>query len=72
MDSEFALPIFSHPDSSLFHLIVGFHYMLKHYGDWVRPVQLRCQYSTVQCVIQLHETFSHVNRVWGMDTSRSI
>ena len=55
MDSEFALPIFSHPDSSTFHLFVGFHYTLKQYGDWVRPVQLRCQYSTVQCIIQLHE-----------------
>ena len=57
MDSKFALPIFSHLDSSLFHLIVGFHYTLKHYGDWVRPVQLRCNYSTVKCIIELHEIF---------------
>ena len=55
MDSEFALPIFSHPDSSTFHLFVGFHYTLKQYGGWIRPVQLRCHYSTVQCIIELHE-----------------
>ena len=57
MDSEFALPIFSHPDSSTFHLFVGFHYTLKQYGEWIRPIQLRCHYSTVKCVIQLHEIF---------------
>ena len=57
MDSEFALPFFSHPDSSTFHLFVGFHYTLKHYGGWIRPVQLRCYYSTVQCIIELHEIF---------------
>ena len=57
MDSEFTLPIFSHPDSSPFHLFVGFHYTLKHYGGWLRPVQLRCYYSTVQCIIELHEIF---------------
>ena len=57
MDSEFALPIFSHPDSSTFHLFVGFHYTLKQYGGWIRPVQLRCHYSTVKCIISLHETF---------------
>ena len=57
MDSEFALPFFSHPDSSTFHLFVGFHYTLKHYGGWIRPIQLRCHYSTVQCIIRLHETF---------------
>ena len=57
MDSEFALPLFSHPDSSTFHLFVGFHYTLKHYGGWIRPVQLRCHYSTVKCIISLHETF---------------
>ena len=34
-----------------------FHYTLKHYGGWIRPVQLRCHYSTVKCVISLHETF---------------
>ena len=75
MDSEsvlFELSFFSHPDSSTFYLFVGFHYTLNQYGDWVRPIQLQCQYSTVKCVIQLHETFSHVNRVWGMDTSRSM
>ena len=57
MDSEFALPFFSHPDSSTFHLFVGFHYTLKQYGGWIRPVQLRCHYSTVKCIISLHETF---------------
>ena len=60
MDSKctlFKLPLFSHPDSSPFHLFVGFHYTLKHYGGWIRPVQLRCHYSTVRCIIQLHETF---------------
>ena len=55
MDSEFALPLFSHPDSSTFHLFVGFHYTLKQYEEWIQPVQLRCQYSTVQCIIELHE-----------------
>ena len=60
MDSEsvlFKLSFFSHPDSSTFHLFVGFHYTLKQYGSWIRPVQLRCHYSTVKCIIQLHETF---------------
>ena len=57
MDSECALSFFSHPDSSTFYLFVGFHYTLKEYGGWIRPVQLRCHYSTVKCIIQLHETF---------------
>ena len=57
MDSECALPIFSHPDSSTFYLFVGFHYTLKQYGEWIRPIQLRCHYRTVKCIIQLHETF---------------
>ena len=60
MDSEsvlFKLSFFSHPDSSTFHLFVGFHYTLKQYGDWIRPIQLRCHYSTVKCIIQLHEIF---------------
>ena len=60
MDSEcalFTLPFFPNPDSFIFHLFVGFHFTLKQYGGWVRPLQLRCQYSTVQCVIQLHEIF---------------
>ena len=60
MDSEsvlFKLSFFSHPDSSTFHLFVGFHYTLKQYGGWIRPVQLRCHYSTVKCIISLHETF---------------
>ena len=57
MDSQCALPFFPHPDSSIFHLFVGFYYTLHHYGDWVRPVQLRCQYSTVKCIIELHEIF---------------
>ena len=60
MDSEsvlFKLSFFSHPDASTFHLFVGFHYTLKEYGDWIRPIQLRCHYSTVKCVIQLHEIF---------------
>ena len=60
MDSEcalFTLPFFPNPDSFIFHLFVGFHFTLKQYGGWVRPFQLRCQYSTVQCVIQLHEIF---------------
>ena len=55
MDSEsvlFKLSFFSHSNSS----VVGFHYALKQYGGWVRPLQLRCQYSTVKCVIELHET----------------
>ena len=53
----FTLPFFPNPDSFIFHLFVGFHFTLKQYGGWVRPLQLRCQYSTVQCVIQLHEIF---------------
>ena len=56
MDSEgalFRLSFFSHSNSS----VVGFHYTLNQYGGWVRPLQLRCQYSTVQCVIQLHDIF---------------
>ena len=60
MDSEcalFTLPFFPNPDSFIFHLFVGFHFTLKQYGGWARPFQLRCQYSTVQCVIQLHEIF---------------
>ena len=60
MDSEsvlFKLSFFSHPDASTFHLFVGFHYTLNEYGGWIRPVQLRCHYSTVKCIIQLHETF---------------
>ena len=60
MDSEcalFTLPFFPNPDSSTFYLFVGFHYTLKQYGGWVRPIQLRCQYSTVTCVIELHEIF---------------
>ena len=60
MDSEcafFTLPFFPNPDSFIFHLFVGFHFTLKQYGGWVRPFQLRCQYSTVQCVIQLHDIF---------------
>ena len=60
MDSEsvlFKLSFFSHPDASTFHLFVGFHFMLKHYGGWVRPLHLKCQYSTVTCVIELHEIF---------------
>ena len=60
MDSEsvlFKLSFFSHPDASTFHLFVGFHYTLKEYGGWIRPVQLRCHYSTVKCIISLHETF---------------
>ena len=60
MDSEsvlFKLSFFSHPDASTFHLFVGFHYTLKQYGSWIRPVQLRCHYSTVKCLISLHETF---------------
>ena len=60
MDSEsvlFKLSFFPHPDSSTFYLFVGFHFTLKQYGDWVRPIQLRCHYSTVKCIIQLHEIF---------------
>ena len=60
MDSEsvlFKLSFFSHPDASTFHLFVGFHFTLKEYGDWIRPIQLRCHYSTVKCIIQLHEIF---------------
>ena len=60
MDSEsvlFKLSFFSHPNSSTFYLFVGFHFTLKEYGEWVRPFQLRCHYSTVKCVIQLHEIF---------------
>ena len=57
MDSEFALPFFSHPDSSTFHLFVGFHYTLNEHGRWIRPIQLYYHYSTVKCIIQLHETF---------------
>ena len=60
MDPPFAIRFlsyqYSHLDST-FHLFVGFHYTLKHYGGWIRPVQLRCHYSTVRCVIRLHETF---------------
>ena len=55
MGSECAFPIFSPPDAS--HFIIGFHYTLTQYGGWLRPAQLRCQYSTVHCVIELHETF---------------
>ena len=47
----FKLSFFSYLDST----VVGFHYTLKQYGGWVRPLQLRCQYSTVKCVIELHE-----------------
>ena len=60
MDPPFASRFFSYQYSRLdstFHLFVGFHYTLKHYGGWIRPVQLRCHYSTVRCVISLHETF---------------
>ena len=60
MDPPFTIRVFftqySHLDST-FHLFVGFHFTLKHYGTWLRPVQLRCHYSTVQCVIHLHEAF---------------
>ena len=60
MDPPFASRFFSYQYSCLdstFHLFVGFHYTLKHYGGWIRPVQLRYHYSTVRCVISLHETF---------------
>ena len=60
MDSKcalFKLSFFSHPDSSTFHFFVGFYYTLNQYGGWIRPVQLRCHYSTVKCIISLHETF---------------
>ena len=60
MDPPFAIRVlwhqYSHFDST-FHLSLGFHYTLKQYGGWIRPVQLRCHYSTVKCVISLHETF---------------
>ena len=57
MDPPFAIRVLSHQYShsdSTFHLFVGFHYTLKHYGGWIRPVQLRCHYSTVKCIISLH------------------
>ena len=57
MGSQCALSFFSHFDSSTFHFFVGFHYTLNEYGDWIRPIQLRCHYSTVKCIIQLHEIF---------------
>ena len=60
MDPPFTIRVLSHqhsnPDST-FHLFVGFHYTLKQYGGWITPVQLRCHYSTVKCIISLHETF---------------
>ena len=60
MDPPFAIWVLSYQHShfnSTFYLFVGFHYTLHHYGSWVRPIQLRCHYSTVKCVIKLHETF---------------
>ena len=60
MAPPFAIRVLSHQYShpySTFHLFVGFHYTLKEYGDWIRPIQLRCHYSTVKCIIQLHEIF---------------
>ena len=67
MDPPFASRFFSYQYSRLdstFHLFVGFHYTLKHYGGWIRPVQLRCHYSTVRCVISLHETFQMWFLLW--------
>ena len=57
MGSQCALSFFSHPDASTFYLFVGFYYTLNQYGSWLRPVQLRCHYSTVKCIISLYETF---------------
>ena len=44
---------YPHPHSTL-HFFLGFHYTLNQYGEWIRPIQLRCHYSTVKCVVQLH------------------
>ena len=60
MDPPFAIRVFSYQSSHFnpsFPLFLGFHFTLKQYGGWIRPVQLRCHYSTVKCVISLHETF---------------
>ena len=60
MDPPFAIWFFSYQHSyfdSTFYLLVGFHFTLQEYGSWVRPIQLRCHYSTVKCIIHLHETF---------------
>ena len=61
MDPPFTIRVlshqYSHPDSTLQLFVLGFHYTLKQYGGWIRPVQLRCQYSTVQCIISLHDIF---------------
>ena len=43
---------YTHPHSTL-DFFLGFHYIFKHYGEWIRPIQLSCHYSTVKCVVQL-------------------
>ena len=60
MDPPFAVWVFSYEHSyldSTFYLFLGCFQTLKYYGGWFRPIQLRCQYSTVKCVTSLHETF---------------
>ena len=50
---------YTHPHSTL-HFFLGFYYILKDYGDWIRPIQVRCHYSTVKCIVQLHNTMLQI------------
>ena len=63
MDRPFASWIVSNEHShsdSIVDFFLGFHSMLKQYGDWIKPLQYRLHLSTVECVIRLYHSFQAV------------
>ena len=43
----------SHLHSTL-DFFLGFRFTLNQYGGWIRPLQYRLHFSTVQCIVKLH------------------
>ena len=42
-----------------FHFFLGFYFILNQYGEWIRPLQYRLHYSTVQCIVKLYHAFQN-------------
>ena len=49
---------YTHPHSTL-DFFLGFYFTLNQYRGWIRPLQYRLHYSTVQCIVKLHHAFQN-------------
>ena len=49
---------YSYPHSTL-HFFLDFYFTLNQYGGWIRPLQYRLHYSTVECIVKIYHAFQN-------------